>query len=87
MGAQVAASNTEMLERKKADVAKRAAEDRRIMAYLHDKAAREQVGFLFRGRVRAMSRLGSRLTWAPRRRKRGPPKKSSIHLQRDHDHR
>ena len=61
VGAQVAASNAEMLERKKADVAKRAAEDRRIAAYLHDKAAREQVGFLFSVRVRARSRLGSRL--------------------------
>lgn len=40
---QVAASNAEMLERKKADAAERAAEDRRIAAYLQDKAAREQV--------------------------------------------
>jgi hypothetical protein len=40
---QVAASNAEMLERKKAEAAERAAEDRRIAAYLHDKAAREQV--------------------------------------------
>ncbi len=40
---QVAASNAEMLERKKADAIERAAEDRRIAAYLLDKAAREQV--------------------------------------------
>lgn len=51
VGAQVAASNAEMLERKKADAAERAAEDRRIAAYLHDKAAREQVGFWFSVRV------------------------------------
>lgn len=40
---QVLASNAEMLERKKADEAERAAEDRRIVAYLREKAAREQV--------------------------------------------
>ena len=40
---QVATSNAEMLERKKAEAAERAAEDRRITAYLQDKAAREQV--------------------------------------------
>ena len=78
VGAQVAASNAEMLERKKADVAERAAEDRRIVAYLHDKAAREQVGFCFGVRVRTGSRLGSRLRWAPWRKKRGLPKNSDL---------
>ncbi len=39
----MAVSNAEMLERKKAEAAERAAEDRRIAAYLKEKAAREQV--------------------------------------------
>ena len=40
----MAAANAELLERKKADAAQQAAEDRRIAAYLADKAARDQVG-------------------------------------------
>ncbi len=39
----MAAANAELLERKKADAAQQAAEDRRIAAYLADKAARDQV--------------------------------------------
>ncbi|CAL5230041.1 g13486 [Coccomyxa viridis] len=38
----VAAANAELLERKKADAAQQAAEDRRIAAYLAGKAARDQ---------------------------------------------
>ena len=40
---QVAAANAELLERKKLDAAQQAAEDKRIAAYIADKAAREQV--------------------------------------------
>lgn len=40
----MAAANTELLERKKAEAAQQAAVDRRIAAYLADKAARDQVG-------------------------------------------
>ena len=40
---QVAESNAQMLERKKAEAAERAADDARIVAYLKEKAGREQV--------------------------------------------
>ena len=40
----MAATNAELLERKKSEAAQQAAEDRRIAAYLADKAARDQVG-------------------------------------------
>ena len=40
---QVAAANAELLERKKLEAAQQAAEEKRIAAYIADKAAREQV--------------------------------------------
>ena len=38
----MAAANAELLERKKAEAEQQVAEDRRIAAYLADKAARDQ---------------------------------------------
>ena len=40
----MAAANAELLERKKAEAAQQAAEDKKIAAYIADRAARDQVG-------------------------------------------